>query len=292
MIVTLATLQPINWTWLIVTSGVIFLGVFVAVSLGGRPLRQAVLRQEEMFTRVLRGKLLIDVKSRSATYMSGLSILFFSLISYALVNWISGLIGAAVGAMFPYFMLKLLARRRLEKLEAQLVPGVQTLASGVRAGLNLVQAMELVAEEGAIPLRQEFRHLLREYEFGMSLEDAMDNSADRIGSGDFTLLFAALQTHRERGGNLGETLDRIGESIREIQRLESRVKTLTAQGRATARALGVMPAIVLLIMYAIVDAEGVKSLFTEDVGNLVLAAIVLLTILGFLWIRKIVDVDV
>ncbi|MBL7134915.1 MAG: type II secretion system F family protein, partial [Phycisphaerae bacterium] len=189
-------------------------------------------------------------------------------------------------------VLKYLTYKRLNKLEAQLVPGIQTLASGVRAGLNLVQAMGLVAEEGTVPLRQEFRHLLREYEFGISLEDAMDNASDRIGSGDFTLLFAALQTHRERGGNLGETLDRIGESIREIQRLENRVKTLTAQGRATARWLGAMPVVVLLIMYFLVDREGVKALFTEDMGNVILFGIIVLTVLGFLWIRKIVAVDV
>jgi len=287
-----AILQPIDWTSLIATSAVIFLGVFVAVALGAGPLKQAILRQEAMFTRVLRGKLLIDVKSRSATYMSGLSILFFTLISYSLVGWLGGLIGAAVGALFPYLMLRILARRRLDRLEDQLVPGIQTLASGVRAGLNLVQAMELVAKEGSVPLRQEFRHLLREYEFGMSLEEAMDNAADRIGSGDFTLLFAALQTHRERGGNLGETLDRIGESIREIQRLENRVKTLTAQGRATARWLGAMPIVVLLIIYFIVDAEGVKSLFIDDMGKVIVAAIITLTVLGFLWIRKIMDVDI
>ena len=288
----LGTLQPINWTWLISTSAVIFLGVFVAVAVGGRPFRQAILRQEEMFTRVLRGKLLIDVKSRSATYLSGMSILFFTLVSYALAGWVGGLIGAVVGALFPYMVLRLLARKRLEKLEAQLVPGIQTLASGVRAGLNLVQAMELVADEGSVPLRQEFRHLLREYEFGLSLEEAMDKASARIGSGDFALLFAALQTHRERGGNLGETLDRISDSIREIQRLENRVKTLTAQGRATARWLGAMPAVVLAIIYFIVDSEGVLTLFTSDMGNLVLFAIVVLTVLGFLWIRKIVAVDI
>lgn len=290
--ITLAALPPIDWTWLISTSVVIFLGVFVVVAIGGKPLKQAVLRQEEMFTRVLRGKLLIDVKSRTATYLSGISVLFFAMLAYALVGWIGGLVGVVIGVLFPYGVLRLLARRRLDKLEAQLVPGIQTLASGVRAGLNLVQAMELVAEEGSVPLRQEFRHLLREYEFGMSLEEAMDNAADRIGSGDFTLLFAALQTHRERGGNLGETLDRISESIREIQRLENRVKTLTAQGRATARWLGAMPGVVLLIIYFIVDPEGVETLFTSDMGNVILAAIIVLTILGFLWIRKIVAVDV
>jgi len=290
--ISLATLPPVDWTWRIVTSAVIFLGVAVAVSLGARPFLQAVMRQEAMYNRVLRGKLLIDVKPRTATFMSGASVLFFTLLLWAMMGWIGGLIGVAIGALVPYGTLKYLAYRRLTKLEAQLVPGIQTLASGVRAGLNLVQAMQLVADEGTVPLRQEFRHLLREYEFGISLEDAMDNAADRIGSGDFTLLFAALQTHRERGGNLGETLDRIGESIREIQRLENRVKTLTAQGRATARWLGAMPIVVMLIMYFLVDPEGVKSMFTTDMGNVILFAVALLTFLGFLWIRKIVAVDV
>jgi len=290
--VSLAALPPINWGWRITTSAAIFMGTAVAVWLGTRPFIQAVMRQEAMYNRVLRGKLLIDVKPRTATLLSAVSILFFALVFFAATGWFGGLIGVGIGALMPYFTLKYLAYRRLNKLEAQLVPGIQTLASGVRAGLNLVQAMGLVADEGTVPLRQEFRHLLREYEFGFSLEDAMDNASDRIGSGDFNLLFAALQTHRERGGNLGETLDRIGESIREIQRLENRVKTLTAQGRATARWLGAMPIVVLLIMYFLVDTEGVKALFLEDMGKVVLFAILVLTILGFLWIRKIVAVDV
>jgi tight adherence protein B len=199
--------------------------------------------------------------------------------------------GALLGVFLPGVVMKMLRRRRLNRLEAQLVNGIQTLASGVRAGLNLVQSMELVARDGPIPLRQEFAHMLREYEYGVSLEDAMNNAALRIGSGDFRLLFAALLTHRERGGDLGETLDRIAESIREIQRLENRVKTLTAQGRATARWLGAMPGVVLVILYFIVQ-DDVKRLFVEDVGKLLLLIIVVLNVLGFLWIRKIVSIDV
>ena len=134
--------------------------------------------------------------------------------------------------------------------------------------------------------------MVREYEFGIGLEVAMSNAAERIGSGDFGLLFAALLTHRERGGNLGETLDKICEAIREIQRLEHRVDSLTAQGRATARFLGAMPAVVLAIVYFIVDAKGVESMFTSTAGKVILAAIIILNILGFLWIRKIMDIDI
>jgi Flp pilus assembly protein TadB len=176
-------------------------------------------------------------------------------------------------------------------LEEQLVGGVQTLASGVRAGLNLVQSMEMIARDAPAPLSQEFAHLLREYEYGVSLEDAMSNAARRVGLPDFRLLFAALHTHRERGGDLGETLDRIAESIREIQRLESRVRTLTAQGRATARWLGAMPAVVMAILY-VIDSSGVVMLFTANVGKMLLALVIVLNLIGFLWIRKIMAIDI
>lgn len=283
----------VSMTLLVANSLVMFAATGVGVFLGYRPLRQAILLQEEQYGKVLRDNLLLNVKPRVTTVLTAVGIVVLAAIGYAISNHLLGLLlGAGVGLFLPPAVLKLLSRRRLARLEAQLVGGIQTLASGVRAGLNLIQSMELVARDGPVPLRQEFAHLLREYEYGVPLEDAMDNASIRIGSGDFRLLFAALQTHRERGGDLGDTLDRIGESIREIQRLESRVKTLTAQGRATARWLGAMPAVVLLILYFLVDKNGVTSLFQDDIGKLILLTIVVFNIIGFLWVRKIVAIDI
>jgi tight adherence protein B len=215
------------------------------------------------------------------------------LLGYLIVKSIVGAILGGVLALFiPAAILQLLRTRRIRRLEDQLVGTIQSLASGVRAGLNLIQAMELVSRDGPDPARQEFGHMLREYEFGVSLEDAMSNAANRIGSSDYRLLFSALLTHRERGGDLGETLDRIADSIREIQRLEDRVETLTAQGRATATALGVFPIIILLMMYFLgIGREAVKELFQEPAGLGLLAVIAGLNLIGFLWIRKIVSVD-
>lgn len=283
----------VSLTRLLANSAVMFVATGVGVFLGYRPLRQAILLQENQYGTVLRNNLLLNIKPRVATFLTGVGIVVLAAIGYGMSGHLLGmLLGAVVGLFLPTAVLRILSRRRLEKLELQLVGGVQTLASGVRAGLNLIQSMELVACDGPVPLRQEFQHLMREYEYGIPLEEAMDNCAARIGSGNFRLLFAALQTHRERGGDLGETLDRIGESIREIQRLESRVKTLTAQGRATARWLGAMPVAVLLIIYFLVDKHGVISLFHDDLGKLVLLAIIVLNIVGFLWVRKIVSIDI
>jgi tight adherence protein B len=151
--------------------------------------------------------------------------------------------------------------------------------------------MQLLAENALRPISEEFSHLLREYEHGVSLEQAMQKAANRMGSSNYRLLFSALLTHRERGGDLGETLERIAESIREIHRLEKRIETLTAPGRAAARWMGAMPLVILGILYMI-DPYGVSLLVTEDAGKVILFFIVLLNIGGFLWIRQIVSIDV
>ncbi|KKL97019.1 hypothetical protein LCGC14_1838650, partial [marine sediment metagenome] len=91
--------------------------------------------------------------------------------------------------------------------------------------------------------------------------------------------------------DLAETLDRISDSIREIHRLEKRVETLTAPGRAAARWMGAMPAVMLIIL-RVIWPEGVALLFTDDVGRLILFIIVVLNVVGFLWIRKIVSIDI
>jgi tight adherence protein B len=282
-----------HWQPIVIFGSVLILGLTAsAVYLGAKPLRDFILHRESEYEVIFRRALLLDISPRAITVATGAVILLLGFMGYAVARGVLGvLIGGAVGVFLPHAMIRYLRRRRLRKLEDQLVGGVQTVASGVRAGLNLVQSISLVARDGPSPLRQEFAHLTREYEYGISLDEAMRNAAERIGSSDFRLLFSALQTHRERGGDLGETLDRIAESIREIQRLEKRVQTLTAQGRATARWLGAMPLVIGLILYAI-DSGGVKKLFTEPLGNLILLAIVVLTILGFLWIKKVVSIDI
>jgi len=270
----------------------LFLCAAGAAWAAGPPVAALMRRQERQFDRVLRSKLLMDISPRVATWLSLIGVVLLAAVGYVAFGGLLGIVvGAAAGVFLPLAAMRVLQNRRLRKLEDQLVGGIQILASGVRAGLNLIQAMELVARDGPVPLRQEFAHLLREYEYGVPVEEAMENAAERIGSGDYRLLFSALQTHRERGGDLGDTLDRIASSIREIQRLENRVRSLTAQGRATARWLGAMPVVVLGILYLLVP-EGVRLLFTDSLGKLILLVIVALNIVGFLWIRRIVAIDI
>ncbi|MBS3820898.1 MAG: hypothetical protein GVY16_10565 [Planctomycetes bacterium] len=277
---------------LLLGSIVIFLGTLAAVALGANPLLLAIRRREREYGKVLNRALLLDISPRMVTIITAICMVVLAAMLYSLTGWLLAVgVGLFLGVMVPWSFVRYLRRRRLRKLEEQLVSAIQTLASGVRAGLNLVQAMQMIARDAPRPISQEFAHLLREYEYGVPFDEAMAAAAQRIGSNDFQLLFAALRTHRERGGNLGETLDRIATSIREIQRLERQVEALTAQGRATARWLGAMPIAVLAIAYLFMG-DDVKLLFTTPTGNWVLVTVVFLNLLGWLWIRKIMAVDI
>lgn len=278
---------------MVLASVLVFTLMAGGVALAWRPVGDWLRWQEMQFDHVLRHRLLIDVAPRTATTFAVVATVVLALLFYLGTGTVFGLlIGVAIGVVVPMVLLRLLVRRRRERLEGQLVNGVHMLASGVRAGLNLIQSMELLARDGPDPIRQEFAHMLREYEYGMSLEQAMANAAERIGSNDYELLMAALRTHRERGGDLGATLDRIAESLREIQRLENQVRTLTAQGRATARWLGAMPGVIMLLLFLMVDSQAVGEMFVTLIGRLILTVILILNIIGFFWIRRVMSVDI
>jgi len=293
MMLAAASPQSLTPAGQVLGTAAIFAMTAAAVFVGFRPFVAMVRRRQLRYASVLRTNLLLNVNPRTTTILSAVVVVAFGAIGYALTSSAAGAMIAAGGGMFlPGVVLHWLQRRRRKRLEDQLVNGIQTLVASVQAGLNLVQAMQLIRSDGPAPLKQEFAHLLREYEYGVPLEDAMNNAATRIGSSDFGLLFSALRTHRERGGDLAETLGRIAQTIREVQRLQNRVKTLTAQGRAAARWLSVMPVVVLAIFYFLIPSSGIKMLFTEDAGKLLLAVILLLNIVGYLGIKKVVSIDI
>jgi tight adherence protein B len=272
---------------------VMFFLIVMTVMIGVNPLLLAIRRREEKQDRVLRSALLLNITPRSVTVMTAILSLVLAAVGFTLMDGsvIALTIFGAVGVILPVFVIRWMVKRRLEKLEEQLVGAIQTLASGVRAGLNLVQGMQMVARDAPDPIRQEFSHLVQEYEYGIPLDEAMENSAARIGSSDFRLLFTALRTHRERGGNLGETLDRIALSIREIQRLDNKVRTETAQGRATARWLGALPGVVLGMLF-LISGDSVTLMFVDPLGKGMLGGVVLLNLIGYLWIRKVMQIDI
>ncbi len=200
------------------------------------------------------------------------------------------LILACVAAA-PWYLLRRLAERRRQKIEDQLADAMVMLAGAVRAGLSLAQAMEILAAQCPQPINAEFRQIVAEYQLGKPLGAALTEAKGRLQSENFALLAAALLASHESGGRLNETVERIAQSVRELQRLERKIMAETAQARTSAVYMALAPALILVVYY-FVDPLNTTLLFTKLAGQMLLAVAILFDVLAYLWARVILNPDI
>jgi tight adherence protein B len=209
------------------------------------------------------------------------------------------LVGAAVvGWWLPHFWLH---RRQASRVSAfnNALPDVITLiANGLRSGASLVQSIELVTREAQPPVSTEFARVVREVNLGLSLEQALANMNRRERSDDLELMTTAIAIQHQVGGNLAEILDTIAFTIRDRVRIKGEIRTLTAQQRASGYVVGFLPIGLIVILLIIAPRfmapmfEAPPDLFGLPLGLYLLALGGVTMSIGFLVIRRIVDIDV
>ena len=221
-------------------------------------------------------------------------ILFFGR-SASVGGMIRGLvIGAILAAgvmMLPRFAIKVLKERRLNKFNLQLTDALVSMSNSLRAGFSIMQAFETVVKEYENPIAQEFSVFLQQNRIGVRFEDALQNLDERLGSEDLTLMVRSIEIARQTGGNLTEVFEKIAEVIRERMRIEGKIKSMTAMGRLQGIVVGLMPALLLLALTAL-DPVMMKSFYTSSVGIGLLILTGVLELVGYLVIRKIVNIDI
>lgn len=222
-------------------------------------------------------------------YLAGVVIV--GIAAVALEGPIIGFIVLILAGMAPPAVLSFLAGRRVRRFNAQLPDTLQLLSSSLRAGFSFLQGVEAVAAESAKPMGDELRRVMIEARLGRPVEEALQDCADRMRSPDFDWAVMAVRIQREVGGNLAELLQTVGETMIERERLRRDVKSLTAEGRVSAIVLGIMPPALGLIFY-VSNPSYMKVLFTHVGGQIALAVAVVAMIGGFLWMKKIVNIEV
>jgi tight adherence protein B len=202
--------------------------------------------------------------------------------------WIAA-IGFVLAGIAPYFFVRWKKRRRIRKLEMQLPDAIDLIARAVRAGHPLSAGLGMAAEEAPEPLASEFRITFEEQRFGLPFEEALLGLGDRIEIMDVRIFLTAILVQREVGGNLSEILETIAETMRARFNLRRQVRVYTAQGRLSGYTLAALPIFVGLVI-SVINPGYMHTLFHEDVGRLLLLAALTMQLMGFLWIRKIVDI--
>lgn len=201
-----------------------------------------------------------------------------------------GLIGTTLGYLLPQVFLDLKIKQRAKAFNLQLADALILVANALRTGYSFLQAVELVSREMAPPMSVEFAKMLKEMNLGVTTEDAMNNLAKRIDSDDLDLVVTSVLIQRQVGGNLAEVLDNIAGTIRERLRLKGEIKTLTAQGRVSGFIIGLLP-IVLAGAIFVLNPEYIGILFVHPLGRLLLWASAAGMAVAFIWIRKIVSIE-
>ncbi len=226
------------------------------------------------------------------------AMLALSLVMPALGNPFLLMIGGLIGFMIPRFWLGRRRSGRLNQFNKQLPDTITLIANGLRAGSSFLQAIELVVREARPPVSTEFGRVIREVNLGLAFDEALENMVRRVRSDDLELMATAISIQHNVGGNLAEILDSIAYTIRERVRIKGEIRTLTAQQRLSGYVVGFLP--IALAGFLFIAAPGFMAPMFDDsvnIGGLPAGVIILIfggfmMFMGFMFIRKIVDIEV
>lgn len=197
----------------------------------------------------------------------------------------------ALVLFLPSFVYRSMRKKRLKRFEQQLPDGLAMISGAMRAGASLNIALESLVKEQPAPLSQEFELFLKEQRLGVDFELSLKQMEERVPLQDFSMLVTALLINREVGGNLAETMETLGETLRRKGMMEGKIQSLTAQGKLQGIVMTGLP-ILLGVLLNFMEPEAMAKLWTTTIGWVVLTIIIVMEALGYFMITKITSIDV
>jgi tight adherence protein B len=248
-------------------------------------------RLSELSTRELANLFLFIEPARLVRW-SALGFLVVLLAALFMTRNVALAIGLAAGSWaVPFVAVRWLRKRRLERLLMQLPDALDAWAMSLRAGMAVNQTIAQLAHQQPVPIAQEFSVVSREQRVGRSLDEAMQSLAARVPLRECELLVTTVRIARETGGGLAEALDRLAATLRRKLAMESKIRALTAQGKIQGVIVAALPLMVMLALFWL-QPQSMQPLLTTWAGWGTLAAIAVLEIVGYLLIRRIVNIEI
>ena len=200
-------------------------------------------------------------------------------------------IGAIVGLAAPFFFLYRKRFARFRAFEAQFPDALEFVARAMKSGHAFSVSLEMLHKEFSAPLGTEFRRTFDEQNLGLPIEVALERLGTRVPLLDVRFFVSAVMLQKRTGGNLAALLENLAYLIRERFKLRARIRAVSAHGRISGLVLSMIPLSVGILMFY-TNPEYVLFFFDDPDGKLMLVGCVILQFLGFVTIRKIVDIGV
>ncbi|NUT50892.1 MAG: VWA domain-containing protein [Saccharothrix sp.] len=219
------------------------------------------------------------------------SAVFAALLTLLTNAWLGIPLGVAAGWFVTWLIVRVRTTKRRAAFADQLPDVLQLIASSLRSGFSLAQAIDAVVRDDTQPTAGEFSRALAATRIGAELEDALERVAHRMRCDDLAWVVMAIRIQRQVGGNLAEVLMTTVATMRDRAQTRRQVRTLSAEGRLSAYVLIGLPIGIALFLFW-VRGEYMRPLYTTPAGIVMLAVGTLLLVLGSLWMRKLVRVEV
>ena len=234
----------------------------------------------------------VRITPSAVVLLSVMGALTAGLITYLLLPQPLVALLVALGVAFAPFGFLLHRRgRRLKKFEEMFPEALDLLSRAIRAGHAFQTAMGMVADELPEPVGPEFKKTFDQQNFGLPLRDALNELSERITLLDVRFFVTAVLIQRDTGGNLSEILDNLAHVVRERFKIQRQVRVHTAHGRFTGYVLLALPA-ALAVALSIINPDHMQLLFHERMGQVMLMGAIVMQSIGFVWIRKVIKIEV
>ena len=172
-------------------------------------------------------------------------------------------VGVLGGAGLPHMLVSRFIKKRLNDFNAKFPDGIELLVRGLRSGLPVTETLAVVAQEIPGPVGAEFKGVVERIKIGRTMEESLQETADRLGTPEFQFFVITLAIQRETGGNLAETLSNLADVLRKRSQMKLKIRAMSSESKASAYIVGALPFIVFgLISW--INPKYVGGFFTDD----------------------------
>lgn len=194
-----------------------------------------------------------------------------------------------LGFALPPLLVRSARAKRIKLFGNQLNEALLIIGNALRAGFTFRHALARVAEDLPDPISQEFRRVVREVNYGMSIDESLAGVAERMQSRELDMVNSAVIIQQRTGGNLAEIIEKVSITISDRIKIKNAVRVLTAQGRISGWIIGGLP-VFLLVYLSLSAPDYVSVFFTTGLGRMALLLAAVLEIIGFFIISRLVDI--
>lgn len=233
----------------------------------------------------------VPLKPEEYVMFQWISLAFFTGLFYLFMSYAGLIIGVAIGFILPRLILSMRMKKRMRQFNDYLPEMISITVNALRAGFSFFQALKNVAEEAPSPVKEELEIVLKEMQYGATVEESLNRLKERMPSEDLDLMIQAILIQRQVGGNLAVVLEKIVHTIRERLKIQGQIKTLTAQGKLSGMVVALLP-VALAGILSVINPSYMTVLFTTPIGIGMIAFSAFSMLIGFFFIMKITSIEV